>query len=71
MAESAESRRNRYEQEKKKKAADPEFAAKKRAQEKAAKKRYEARKKLKRDSIGKVGNGKPGRIVALCGWSGW
>ena len=55
-------------------AADPELAAKYREANRAAKKRYETKKKqaaFSRETSGKIGSGKPGRIVALCGWSGW
>lgn len=33
--------------------------------------KYKWASKFKRDSEGKVGSGKPGRIVSLCGWMGW
>jgi len=71
MAESAEKRRARHERAKAKAAADPEYAAKRRAQDKAAKKKYEAKKRFERQNSGPVGTGKPGRIVALCGWMHW
>jgi hypothetical protein len=71
MSESSDKRKLRHEKWKAKKASDPEFAAKQRELSRAAKKRYEAKKKLTRQSSGPVGSGKPGRIVALCGWSGW
>ena len=74
MSESSEKRKLRHERMKAKMANDPEFAAKYREANRAAKKRYETKKKLAaftRDTSGKIGSGKPGRIVALCGWSGW
>jgi len=69
-----EQRKLRHERVKAKMAADPEYAAKYRDSVKAAQKRYEAKKKLQRfsrESSGIVGSGKPGRIVALCGWMNW
>lgn len=71
MAESAEARRARHERRKKRIAMDPEYAAQERARHKAAKDRYEAKKRFARSSVGPVGSGKPGRIVALCGWMNW
>lgn len=71
MSESSDKRKLRHERMKAKMAVDPDFARKQRELNKAAKKRYEAKKKLSRQSSGPVGSGKPGRIVALCGWSGW
>ena len=74
MSESSEKRKARHERMKAKMAADPEYAAKYREANRAAKKRYEAKKKLEkftRESSGKIGSGKPGRIVALCGWLQW
>ena len=71
MAETPEKRRLRNERRKAKMAADPEYAARQREQGKQAKKRYEAKKRFARQSSGPVGGGKPGRIVALCGWMHW
>lgn len=71
MAETPEKRRLRNERMKARMAADPEYAARQREQGKVAKQRYEAKKRFQRDNSGPVGSGKPGRIVALCGWSGW
>ncbi len=74
MAESSEKRKLRHERMKAKMASDPEYAAKYREANREAQKRYESKKKLarfSRDTSGKIGSGKPGRIVALCGWSGW
>lgn len=74
MAESSDKRKLRHEKMKAKMAADPEYAAKYREANREAKKRYEAKKKLQkfaRESSGAVGSGKPGRIVALCGWMNW
>ena len=71
MSESAEKRKARYEKWKAKKRADPQFAEKQRQLEKAVRKKYEAKKRFQRESEGKVKSGKPGRIVALCGWMHW
>lgn len=71
MSESSEKRKLRHERMKAKMAADPEYAERQRALNREAKKRYAAKKKFVRASSGPVGSGKPGRIVALCGWSGW
>ena len=74
MSESSDKRKLRHEALKRKMSADPELAAKYREANRAAKKRYETKKKLaafSRETSGKIGSGKPGRIVALCGWSGW
>lgn len=70
MAETPDARKARHERYKARMAADPEFAAKHRAQHSQAKKRYEAKKRF-RDGAGAVGKGKPGRLVALMGWQGW
>lgn len=71
MSETPEARKARHERHKARMAADPAFAAKHREQHKQAKKKYEAKKRLQRQSAGPVGTGKPGRIVALCGWMNW
>ena len=74
MSESSDKRKLRHESLKRKMAADPELAAKYREANRAAKKRYETKKKqaaFSRETSGKIGSGKPGRIVDLCGWSGW
>jgi hypothetical protein len=75
MAESAEKRKARHERYKQKLAENPEARAEYVARSKAAKDRYEAKKKLARamtrSGNGPVGSGKPGRLVALCGWHGW
>lgn len=71
MAESAEARKARNERRKARMASDPEYAARERAKDAEAKRRYEAKKRFTRETSGPVGSGKPGRIVALCGWAGW
>ncbi len=52
-------------------AEDPEYAAQQKAIDKRAKENYERKKRFARENSGPVGTGKPGRIVALCGWLGW
>ena len=74
MTESSEKRKLRHERTKARMAEDPAYAAKYRDNNRLAKKKYEAKKKLERfarESSGKIGSGKPGRIVALCGWMNW
>jgi hypothetical protein len=71
MSETPEKRRLRNERMKSRMAADPEYAAKQREKHKQAKKKYEAKKRFERESAGLIGSGKPGRIVALCGWMNW
>jgi len=71
MTETPEARRARNERRKARMAVDPEYATKQREQHKQAKKKYEAKKRFERASSGPVGSGKPGRIVALCGWMNW
>lgn len=66
-----EQRRRRNEERKKRMATDPEYAAQQKAIDKRAKQKYEAKKKFDRENSGPVGTGKPGRIVALCGWMNW
>ena len=71
MAEDPEKRKARHARYKARMAENPEMRAEFIARSKAAKKRYEAKKKLTRAGSGPVGKGKPGRLVALCGWEGW
>jgi hypothetical protein len=66
-----EQRRIRNEARKARMAVDPEYAARQKEIDKAAKKKYEAKKRFDRENSGPVGSGKPGRIVALCGWMNW
>ena len=71
MAESPEARKRRHQKIKEKMAADPEYAEMQRRMDKVRKDRYLAKKKMTRQGTGAVGSGKPGRIVALCGWERW
>jgi len=71
MAETPEKRRLRNERMKARMATDPEYAAGIRALRAQAKHKYESKKRLERDTSGPIRNGKPGRIVSLCGWMGW
>ena len=66
-----EQRRLRNERRKAKMAVDPEYAARQREIDHRAKQKYEAKKRFERENSGPVGTGKPGRIVALCGWMNW
>jgi hypothetical protein len=69
--ETPEARKARHERRMARMRADPEYAKAQNALGAAAKKRYEQRKRMARESAGPVGSGKPGRIVALCGWMNW
>lgn len=67
-------RKERHERDKARALVDPEYAARRREIDKNAKKKYEMKKKiqnLQKEKDGPVGKGKPGRIVALCGWMHW
>lgn len=69
-------RKERHEKDMLRMATDPQFAARRKAQDAAAKKKYEAKLKLKREVARiekeqELRKGKPGRIVALCGWMNW
>lgn len=68
-------RHERWEREKAKMAADPEYAERRRVAQRAAEKRRNEKQKAqkieKARAEGKGRYGKPGRIVALCGWHRW
>ena len=66
-----EQRRKRNEARKKRMATDPEYAARQKDINKRATEKYARKKRFERDNGGPVGTGKPGRIVALCGWMNW
>ena len=66
-----EQRRLRNIRRKEKMATDPEYAAQQKTIDKRAKENYERKKRFARENSGPVGTGKPGRIVALCGWMNW
>ena len=66
-----EQRRKRNERRKQRMAVDPEYAARQKDINDRAKEKYERKKRFERENSGPVGTGKPGRIVALCGWMNW
>ena len=66
-----EQRRLRNERDKARALVDPEFAARRKEIDKRAKQKYENKKRFERENSGPVRTGKPGRIVALCGWMNW
>lgn len=71
MAESSENRKLRYKLMKKRMAEDPEYAAKVREKQRLADLRCQAKKKQAEDQANKSKSGKPGRLVAMCGWLGF